>query len=47
MMNDREVMIFLSTAEDVEIQVINLQSKRISRSFLDMRWNLPAKYMLP
>jgi len=35
MMNDREVMIFLSTAEDVEIQVINLQSKHISRSFLD------------
>jgi len=34
MMNDREVMIFLQTAEDVEIQVINLQRKHFSSSFL-------------
>jgi len=36
-MNDREVMIFLQTAEQIEIQVINLQSKHISMSFLDIK----------
>jgi len=35
MMNDREVMIFLETDEEVKIQVVNLQSKHISSSFLD------------
>ena len=35
MMNDREVIIFSETDEKVEIQVINLQSKHISSSFLD------------
>ena len=37
MMNDREVMIFLEAAEEFDIQVINLQSKNISRSFLDKK----------
>jgi len=31
------VIIFLETDEEVEIQVINLQSKHISRSFLDLK----------
>ena len=38
MMNDREVMmIFLKTDQETEIQIINLQSKHILRSFLDLK----------
>ena len=38
MMNDREVMmIFLKTDQETEIQIINLQSKHISMSFLDIK----------
>jgi len=37
MINDREVMIFFETEEEIEIQVINLQSRHTSRSFLDKK----------
>jgi len=34
MMNEREVVLFLETVEEVEIQVVDLQSGHVSRSFL-------------
>ena len=58
MMNDHEVMIFLQTDEEVEIetQVIDLQSKHISMSFLDgktfdykvqkyIKWRIQSVYL--
>ena len=36
-MKDHEVMMFLETFEDVEIQIVNLQSKHVSRIILDQK----------
>ena len=58
MMNEREVVLFLETVEEVEIQVVDLQSGHVSRSFLaqkvfeqklkeEVQWTLQIAYLFP